>query len=258
MARYSPESAGNLGVSGLDEKITIPDVHNRERARHDTRAVLAIFKDRLDKEKDPLVKQDLEILIAEGEKNIRAMDAYENELLPYLNAGQLIFSGMRGVLDDQVAPERRPAALVRLKRYSGVEPGYTPTTVLAEKLFREKLKTPGLLGPAKEQVSQDITNMNSYVTGIGLLLEKYKIAGYQDAYAKLKEQFDEYNTFLKSEVLPKARSDFRLPPELYRINLEQVGADYTAGELARLGHLGFNEIQSDMQQLAKKSPPRAI
>lgn len=252
MARYSPESAGNLGVSGLDEKITIPDVHNRERARHDTRAVLAIFKDRLDKEKDPLVKQDLEILIAEGEKNIRAMDAYENELLPYLNAGQLIFSGMRGLLDDQVAPERRPAALVRLKRYSGLEPGYTATTVLAENLFREKLKTPGLLGPAKEQVSQDITNMNSYVTGIGLLLEKYKIAGYEDAYAKLKGQFDEYNTFLKDEVLAKARTDFRLPPELYRINLEQVGADYTADELARLGHLGFNEIQSDMQKLAKQ------
>ncbi len=252
MARYSPESAGNLGVSGLDEKITIPDVHNRERARRDTRAVLAIFKDRLGKEEDPRVKQDLEILIAEGEKNIRAMDAYENALLPYLNAAQLIFSGMRGLLDDQVAPERRPAALVRLKRYSGLEPGYTPTTVLAENLFREKLKTPGLLGPAKEQVSQDITNMNSYVTGIGLLLEKYKMAGYQDAYAKLKEQFSEYNTFLKNEVLPKARTDFRLPPELYRINLEQVGADYTADELARLGHQGFTEIQSDMQKLAKQ------
>jgi uncharacterized protein (DUF885 family) len=252
MARYAPESAGNLGVSGLDEKITIPDVHNRERARNDTRAVLAVFKDRLGKEEDPLVKQDLEILIAEGEKNIRAMDAYENALLPYLNAGQLIFSGMRGLLDDQVAPERRPAALVRLKRYTGLEPGYTPTTVLAENLFREKLKTAGLLGPAKEQVSQDITNMNSYVTGIGLLLEKYKIAGYQDAYAKLKEQFDEYNTFLKSEVLPKARSDFRLPPELYRINLEQVGVDYSADELAQLGHQGFNEIQGEMQKLAKQ------
>ncbi len=79
------------------------------------------------------------------------MDAYENALLPYLNAGQLIFSGMRGLLDDQVEPERRPAALVRLKRYSGLEPGYTPTTVLAENLFREKLKTRGLLGPLKEQ-----------------------------------------------------------------------------------------------------------
>jgi hypothetical protein len=56
MDRYSPESAGNLGVSGLDENITMPDVHNRERARHDTRAVLTIFKDRLGEEGDPQVK----------------------------------------------------------------------------------------------------------------------------------------------------------------------------------------------------------
>ena len=183
VARYAPEGAGSLGVSGLDEKITIPDVHNRERARKETAEVLKVFKERLAKEEDPLVKQDLEMLIEAGQKNIRASEADEKLMLPYLNAGQTIFSGMRGLLDDQIAPERRPSALLRLKRYSGVEDGYTPTTVLAEKVFREKLKTPGLLGPPKEEIAQDITNMNSYVTGIGLLLEKYKIAGYQEAYA---------------------------------------------------------------------------
>jgi hypothetical protein len=252
VARYAPEGAGSLGVSGLDEKITIPDVHNRERARQETAEVLTLLKERLAKEEDPLVRQDLEILIDAGQKNIRASDAYEKLILPYLNAGQTIFSGMRGLLDDQISPERRPSALVRLKRYSGMEEGYTPTTVLAERVFREKLKTPGLLGPPKEEVAQDITNMNSYVTGIGLLLEKYKIAGYQEAYAKLKDQLNEYNTFLKNEVLPKARADFRLPPELYRINLDQVGADYPPEELVRVAHQGFDEIQRDMQRLAKK------
>jgi uncharacterized protein (DUF885 family) len=252
VARYAPEGAGSLGVSGLDEKITIPDVHNRERARKETAEVLKVFKERLAKEEDPLVKQDLEILIEAGQKNIRASEAYEKLMLPYLNAGQTIFSGMRGLLDDQISPERRPSALVRLKRYSGVEDGYTPTTVLAERVFREKLKTPGLLAPPKEEIAQDITNMNSYVTGIGLLLEKYKIAGYQEAYAKLKDQLNEYNTFLKNEVMPKARADFRLPPELYRINLDQVGADYTPDELVRVAHQGFDEIQRDMQKLAKQ------
>jgi uncharacterized protein (DUF885 family) len=251
-AKYAPEGAGALGVGGLDEKISIPDIHNNEHARKDTADVIVILKDRLAKEQDPLVKQDLEILIEEAEKNIRASNAYEKLTLPYLNAGQRIFSGMRTLLDDQVAPERRKAALVRLNRYTGSEEGYTPTTVLAEKVFREKLKIAGLLGPAKEEVSQDIGNMNSYITGIGLLLEKYKIAGYQDSYAKLKDQLNEYNTFLKNEVLPKARSDFRLPPELYRINLDQVGADYTPQELESVAHAGFHEIQADMQTLAAK------
>ena len=62
--------------------------------------------------------------------------------------------------------------------------------------------------------------MDSFVTGIGLLLEKYKMTGYQDAYAKLKDQFTQYREFVRNEVLPRARSDFRLPPELYAVNLE--------------------------------------
>ncbi len=58
--------------------------------------------------------------------------------------------------------------------------------------------------------------------------------GYQDAFAKLKEQLASYDDFVRSEVLPKARGDFRLPPELYTIALANYGIDYTPEELTRL------------------------
>jgi hypothetical protein len=41
--------------------------------------------------------------------------------------------------DDQVAAGRRSAALTRLRRYAGLESGYTPLTVLAERRICEKL-----------------------------------------------------------------------------------------------------------------------
>jgi uncharacterized protein (DUF885 family) len=94
--------------------------------------------------------------------------------------------------------------------------------------------------------------MDSFITGIGLLLEKYKMTGYQDAYAKLKDQFAHYRDFVRSEVLPRARSDFRLPPELYALNLTNVGVDYTPDELKRLAHQAFSEIQTEMQPMAAK------
>jgi hypothetical protein len=166
--------------------------------------------------------------------------------------GVSIFSGMQSLLDDQVPPERRKAADVRLRRYAGVEHGYTPTTLLAEKLFREKLSMPKLLGPPKAEVEQDLAEMNSFVTGIGLLLEKYKMTGYQDAYARLKNQLAEYEAFVRNEVLPRARSDFRLPPELYALNLANYGVDYTPDELRRLAHHSFSEIQADMQPIAAR------
>ncbi len=252
MARYAPEGAGSLGVAGLDEQISVPSADTPERARRDTAEAIKTLQARLAAESDPLVEQDLEILIGAAQRDIRASDAYEHHLLPYENVAGTIFAGMHGLLDDQIAPDRRAAAVVRLRKYTGVDQGYTPTIVLAEKLFRQKVNTPGLLGPPKLEVDQDLATMDQYVTGIGLLLEKYKMKNYQGSYAKLKDQLAGYREFVRKEVLPKARSDFRLPPQLYAINLANVGVDYTPEELARLAHQSFTEIQGQMQSVAAK------
>jgi hypothetical protein len=251
-ARYAPEGAGSLGVSGLDDKISIPAPDLGQRARHDTEEALKTLRSRLASEQDPLVKQDLEILIQAGERENRLSLADEKYLLPYQNVSRTIFFGIHSLLDDQIAPERRKAAVIRLRRYAGLEPGYTPITVRAENVFREKLKTPGLLGPARQEVEQDIANINDFSNGIGLLLEKYKMTDYEEAYAKLKTQLLEYSDFLRKEVMPKTRSDFRLPPELYALRLEDFGVDYTPAELTALAHKAFTEIQSEMQPLAAK------
>jgi len=251
-ARYAPEGAGSLGVSGLDDKISIPAPDLGQRARHDTEEALKTLRSRLASEQDPLVKQDLEILIQAGERENRLSLADEKYLLPYQNVSRTIFFGIHSLLDDQIAPERRKAAVIRLRRYAGLEPGYTPITVRAENVFREKLKTPGLLGPARQEVEQDIANINDFSNGIGLLLEKYKMTDYEEAYAKLKTQLVEYSDFLRKEVMPKTRSDFRLPPELYALRLEDFGVDYTPAELTALAHKAFTEIQSEMQPLAAK------
>ena len=252
LARYAPEGAGSLGVSGLDEQISIPSADLPAKSRRDVAGAIKVLQTRLTSETDPRIKQDLEILISAAERANRESEAEERHLLPYDNVARTIFFGMHALLDDQIAPERRPSAVVRLRRYTGVEQGYTPTTVLAEKLFRDKLNTPGLLGPAKAELEQDLAQMDQFVTGIGLLLEKYKMTNYQDAYAKLKEQLGEYRDFVRKEVLPHARSDFRLPPELYEINLINVGVDYTPDELMRLAHQSFTEIQGEMQTVAAK------
>lgn len=51
-------------------------------------------------------------------------------------------------------------------------------------------------------------------------------------------------------MLPHARSDFRLPPELYANNLKQVGLDISPQELIKKAELEFLETQSTMQMLA--------
>ena len=101
-------------------------------------------------------------------------------------------------------------------------------------------------------MEKDLGNSAAYINGIGLLLEKYKIQGYAPVFAKLKEQLNAYNDFVRAEVLPKARTDFRMPPAIYALQLEDFGVDYTPAELERMAHQSFTDIQAQMSDLAQK------
>jgi Bacterial protein of unknown function (DUF885) len=251
-AKYSPEDAAAEGVKGLDDQILSLPADRPQRERADYQKARQELANRLAKEQDPLVKQDLEILLGAADREIGYSEASEKTFLPYSNVANAVFYGVKSLLDDQIAPERRPAALVRMQKYAGMTPGYAPIAEQAEQRWREKLNTPGLLGPSKAEVEKNLENTGTYLSGIGLLLEKYKIQGYAPAYAKLKEQLTGYDDFVRKEVLPKARSDFRLPPEIYAIRLTNYGADYTPAELERMAHKSFTEIQAQMQDLAVK------
>jgi Bacterial protein of unknown function (DUF885) len=251
-ARYSPEDAASNGVPGLDEQVSSASPAQPERLRKDLAVARIELDRRLAVEKDPLVRQDLQILIAEADRRIRSSEANERNLLPYSDVAGAIFFGIQSLLEDQVAASRHPAAVVRLRKYTGITPGFQPLTQQVEERFREKLETPGLLGPSKLQVNKDLENTNAYITGIGLLLEKYKLTGYQEAFAKLKEQLASHDDFVRKEVLPHARADFRLPPELYTIHLANFGIDFTPEELTRMAHQMFTQLQVEMQPIAAK------
>jgi hypothetical protein len=251
-AKYGPEGASSEGVPGLDDKVSVFSADESQKHRADLVKARQQLQANYEAEKDPLVRQDLQILIGAADRQIRSIDANEKTFLPYGDIAGLVFFGEKTLLDPQVVADRHAAAVVRLRKYTGLEPGYTPIVDQAEARFREKLNTPGLLGPSKMEVEKDLGNTQTYITGIGLLLEKYKMQGYQDAYAKLKEQFASYDEFVRKEVLPKSRTDFRLPAAIYATNLENYGVDYTPEDLKRLAHTTFTEIQNEMKPLAAK------
>ena len=138
-ARFSPEGAGQLGVPGLDEEIFDLQPGLFERSNQATEKALAVLRERLEAETDPAVRQDLEILIAVAEESIEGSELNRKYNLPYFNLSQTVFRGIRSLLDDQVEPERRAAALVRLRKYAGLEDGYTPIAELAMDRIRERL-----------------------------------------------------------------------------------------------------------------------
>ncbi|HEY7369955.1 MAG TPA: DUF885 domain-containing protein [Thermoanaerobaculia bacterium] len=249
-AKFAPEAMGRLGLPGMDERIFDLEPNLAERSIAETQKVVDEYKKRLAAEKDPKVRQDLEILIAQGEEGIEGVRLNRKYYFPYFDLSQTIFQGIRGLLDDQIPAQRRTAALVRLRKYAGMEPGGKPIATLAQERIRERLSVPGLKGPVKDEVERDLANSDSFLDGLGKLFEKYGIAGWQEPLAKLKEQIASYNAFVRAEVLPRARTDFREPEELYRFGLKAYGVDMPVEELISRAEVSFREIQNEMQALA--------
>jgi hypothetical protein len=250
-ARFTPEGAARQGVTGLDDRISDFGPGHSARRREATKAVLAQLQDRLKGEKDPLVAQDLAILIDAAKRQIQGSELREKLEVPYYNLPRVLFGSLRGLLEPQVAPERRPAALVRVRKYAGLEGGQASFVQLAEAETREGLAK-GLLPPSRIEIENDLETAEPLLDGIPKLFKQFDIPGAEQPVAELRKQLEGYLEFVRREVLPKAREDFRLPPELYAYNLRQVGVDISAGELTQRAHKAFGEYQAEMQTVAAR------
>jgi len=249
-ARFSPEAAGQFGIDGLDEEVSQLPLDLNEKSITMIESALAEFQTRRETEEHAAVRQDLDILIEAAEQAIegtRISEAYE---LPYFNLPQTIFQGIRSLLDDQIPQARREAALVRLRRYAGLEEGYSPIAEQAEAFVRASLGRAELVGPFKDDLAKDRSNGARFIGGIQQLFDKYELTGYEEAYEALTGQLAAYDTFLEAEIAPRAREDFRLPADVYAFNLKGVGIDMPVAELVSRAKVSFREIQNEMQALS--------
>ena len=252
IAKNNPESAARLGVDGFDDKISDLSEGFNERALVDLDEVNQYFKSELASTEDDLIKQDLLILIESTANEIEEIQLTEANLLPYYNATSRIYNGIRGLLEDRIPAERRQAALVRLKKYVGSEKGYVPLTNLArEEMQREWNKNRDRIAPYKEEVERDLKTSEEYIKEIEVLFKKYKIKGFEKDYKKLVSQLESYQDYIRNEVLPNTRTDFKLPLAIYAYNLKEYGVDMPIEELQRRAMVAFKELQTQLQVLGK-------
>jgi uncharacterized protein (DUF885 family) len=247
MGKYSPESAGGLGVDGLDEQITdlsrdLFDVRAKE-----TQAIIAELQKRLNIETDSKIKQDLQILIGSAQDNARSEALNRKYFLPFTDVTAMMFGVVKQTLDPRVPKERQKTLLVRLEKYAGLTKGFRPTTDLAKERFQERLKAnPKLIGPYKTEVEQAISSSPTLIAGMKDLLGKSELKGWEKSFALLEQQLTAYNTSVKTDVLPRARTDHKLPAEVYADNLRQFGVDIKPEELIAKALTSFAEIRNQM------------
>lgn len=248
--RFAPEQSSQLGNAEFDTAVADFKPRDYERELANTEQRLASLRQLRTKENDPKVRQDLDILIASRVKKIDAMKLQRQYLLEYTNAGEVVYDGLRSLLDPRNKPERQAAALVRLKRYAGKEAGYTPIAALIRARTEERFASKGLIGPYIGEVEEGLNNNPTYMEGIADLFRKAKLSGWEADLAALTAQVKAYDEWTRSAIIPRARKEVRLPLPIYVNRLANVGVDISPEQMIERAGFDFQEVRDQMQVIA--------
>jgi uncharacterized protein (DUF885 family) len=248
-AQFNPEGAAQAGLEQFDGKALDlgPDLSQRLIAAEQKQR--AAFVAAQASERDPQVKQDLQILLHSVDRTIEGTQLSDKLLLNWIDVPQLVFGNLNPALDPQIGPARQAKAKELLERYTGLYPGTTPLTEQAKARWAESLG-PSKVGPYKGSVEDTLGKTDTYISGIRQLFAKAKIAGTEKALAVLDRQLRDYAAWEKANVLPKARPDFRQPPAIYAYQLKTYGIDLPPEELVARARRGFYDTRTQMEALA--------
>ncbi len=246
MVKYSPEGASFFGVEGHDDEIVDLKPGYSERQQADLQAAQARLGELRATVSDPLVRQDVDILIKAAEDQRRTLELNRRLLLPFPDIGQLVFQAFQDLLDARVDKKRQQAAVVRLRRYVGAEKGYEPVTKLVRARYEERAADTKLLGPWVVEAQQYLDNQARYLDGIEQLLKASGLKGWQRDMKALRKQFAEYDTWARATVLPRARKTNQLPPELYADNLKNVGVQMSPQEIMERALADYVQTRDEM------------
>ena len=252
IAKYGPEAASFIGVEGHDDEIFDLKPQFQERQAADLLKATAQLEAARASATDPLVKQDLDILIQAANRQRNTTELNRKLMLPYFDLPQAIFSGFQNLLDARVPPERQANAVTRLKRYAGMEKGYEPITMLARARYEEQAKDSALIGPWVTEVEDNLTNQKRYVAGVRDLFTKSKLKGWQKPLAALEGQLADYEKWVRETVIPRARKTNQLPPELYADNLQNFGVPMAPRELMERAQFAYLVTRDEMDALARQ------
>jgi hypothetical protein len=250
-ARYSPESASDVGLEQYDKNIVDLKPKYDERQEADLTAAIEKLQAARGTVTDDRVRQDLDILIkaADGQRTTSRLN--RRLMIPYFDVGKVVFSSFQDQLDSRVAKSRQSAALVRLKRYAGTEKGYEPVTKLARALIEERMGDSSLTWPWAVEVQQNLDDAPQYVAGIRDLLQKSGLKGWQKDFDALTRELKSHNDWVRSTVLSRARKTNRLPPEIYADNLKAFGVEADPRDLMQRAMFAYMQTRDEMDALAR-------
>lgn len=256
IAAIHPEQGSSFGLREYDGKAVgiSDDIAKREES------ILTEWEKRIQAEmrsaSDPNLKIDLAIL-SDHIRKYKEGNALDEKfgVVPFVAVSQQVFVNLQVLVNEQSQKDRKEKAVDRFLAYAQGFGGFKPFAVAHESRIRSLLKQGqgnGLLMPLKQEVELYLADSPNYLSGIKDLLSKSGRKGWESEFASFTQQVQAYDAFIKSEILPKSRTEPGMPLEIYSHILKAYGVDKDPSWLIERGTRDYKALYQEFSDLAGK------
>ena len=251
-----PEDATSLGYSEYDTKglNLTSDFETKEIFLYNK--WIKKLKQRISTEKDNNIKIDLKILL-QSIQNILDGKKISNNVksVPFYEGSKWVFTQLQVLINQQSSQEKKSSAVDRFKLYvNGNESeNHQPLLPSFEKDTKEKEKSFGNAKKyytLKNEMELYLSESKDYVKGIKELLEQSGRNDWEKEFVLFQEQVKSYDQFITDDQLIKARTDYKLPNEIYSFILKARGMPTTPDYLIKIGMRDYKELYKEFTKIA--------
>lgn len=248
-----PEEGSQEGVALYDTQVSVPTLAQDLKMTERKKALAAQIEARLKDEKDVRLVQDYKVLLSSIRQDVEDLEFTESHNVEFRDPHSLVTDGLSTLLDSKTPSERQRAAINRLRKYAGLEPGFQPLCEVMRTRMQQQMDRPGMTYPSRIELETALARSSQLVSSLQSQFESSQLQGWQEPLQTLKLQLAAYDDWLKQAVLPRARKDFRLSPEAYLRFFKSRGiSDITPEQLAAQAHQAYSETQAQMAEVASK------
>ncbi|MGI9284736.1 MAG: DUF885 domain-containing protein [Pseudomonadales bacterium] len=251
-AKFSPEAVAAQGLADFDAEVFDARAGVYQRQLESNKSLISDLSRKLKNAKHPKIRQDIQILITALEDENETQRLERQYLLPYVSLSEELFGSFHALLDPRSDKARYPAALQRLRKYTGEAKGYEPITDLVKKRTEERFAAKNLTGPYKKQVLTDLDNTERYARGMRDVFRDSNLQGWEADLKLLLEQLATYNQWVRDEILPRSREQNQLPEAIYTNNLKNFGVYASPQELISIAQHNYQLLRNQMKAVARQ------
>ena len=177
--------------------------------------------------------------------------------VPFINASQIVFGGVRLLLDDQTPEARRPAAVVRLRAYAGLEPGYTAITEILKQRTQEQMAKPGVIYPAKVEIETEMARNSNYVEGTRRAADRSRSSkAGRSRWPSSSSSSPTTTRGCAPPCCPRRATISACRPSTTRSTWRTTASTFRPRSSPQMAHDSFIEIQGEMKSIAAQDCER--